>query len=82
MRYALAMLCPPLALHVCRRPHQAMVAAALFAIAIATVLPYGFGIFVDFFLILWATHAVGDEHAAREVRAFIATVKPIPVIHE
>ena len=82
MRYALAMFCPPLALLICHRPYQAIVAAILYTVAIATVSYYGLGAFLEFFLILWATNAVGDELAGREARAFIKTVKPIPVIHE
>lgn len=82
MRYALAMFCPPLALLVSHRPCRAAVAAILFAVAIATVGYHGLGAFLDFFLILWATHAVGDETAGLEARAFIRTVKPIPVVHE
>jgi hypothetical protein len=81
MRHALALICPPLALRACGRPYQAAVAAILFAAAIVT-LSSGFGVFLDFFLILWANHAVGDEDARCEARDFIRTVKPIPVIHE
>jgi hypothetical protein len=81
MRYALAMFCPPLALMISRRPFQAIACAILFAAAIATA-RWGVGAFLDFFLILWATNAVGDEKAGREARAFIRTVKPIPIIHD
>jgi hypothetical protein len=80
MRYALAIVCPPLALMTCHRLYQAIVAAILYAVAIATA-RWGIGAFVEFFLILWACNAVGDDQAAREARAFIKTVKPIPVIH-
>jgi hypothetical protein len=76
------MFCPPLALLICQRPFQAITAAVLYAVAIATVPYYGLGAFLEFFLILWATNAVGDDNAAREAQAFIKTVKPIPVIHE
>jgi hypothetical protein len=82
MRYALAVICPPLALLVSHRPYRAAVAAIFFAIAIATAGYHGLGAFLDFFLILWATNAVGDEKADLEARAFIRTVKPIPVVHE
>jgi hypothetical protein len=81
MRYALAVVCPPLALMVCRRPNQAMASAILFALAIVTA-AWGVGAAIDFFLILWATNAVGDEEASVEARAFIKTVKPIPVIRD
>jgi hypothetical protein len=82
MRYALAMFCPPLALLISHRSYQAILAAVLYSVAIATVGYYGLGVFLEFFLVLWATHAVCDEQAGREARAFIKTVKPIPVIHE
>jgi hypothetical protein len=82
MRYALAMFCPPLALLICHRPYQAIFVGVLYAVAIATAGYYGIGAILDFFLILWATNAVGDEKAGQEARAFIKTVKPIPVIHD
>ena len=82
MRYILAMFCPPLALLTSRRPWQAAVSAILFAVAIATAGYHGVGAVLDFFLILWASNAVGDEIAAREARDFIKTVKPIPVIRD
>lgn len=79
MRYILAVICPPLALLVCKRWFQAIVSAIFYALAIVTA-PYGFGAVIDFFLILWAFNAVGDEKAGREAREFIKTVQPIPVI--
>jgi hypothetical protein len=82
MRYILAVFCPPLALLTTRRPWQAVVSAILFAIAIATAGFHGVGAVLDFFLILWASNAVGDEIAAREAREFIKTVKPIPVVRD
>lgn len=82
MRYALAMFCPPLALLISHRPYQASIVGVLFTLAIATAGFYGIGAILDFFLILWATNAVGDDLAGREARAFIQTVKPIPVIHD
>ncbi len=81
MRYTLAMFCPPLAFWICRRPTQAAVSAILFILAIATA-EQGIGAVLDFFLILWATNAVGDEAAGRETRAFTKTVKPIPIIRD
>jgi hypothetical protein len=81
MRYALAMFCPPLALLISHRPYKAITAAILYAVAIVTA-RWGIGVLLEFFLILWATNAVGDELAGREAREFIKTVKPIPVIHE
>ena len=81
MRYLLAIFCPPLALLTCHRPWKAIAAAFLYALAIFTA-RWGVGVFIDFCLILWATHAVGDEQAGREVRAFVKTVQPIPIIHE
>jgi hypothetical protein len=81
MRYALAMFCPPLALLNCHRPYQAIASAILYAVAIVTV-RWGIGAAIEFFLILWATNAVGDHVASREARAFIKTVKPIPIIHD
>ncbi len=82
MRYALSIVCPPLALLTCHRPFQAVVAAILYTVAIATVRYHGLGAFIEFFLVLWATYAVGDDIAGRETRAFVKTVKPIPVIRE
>ena len=79
MRYALALVCPPLALLSCRRWFQAVPSAILYALAIATA-KYGIGALIQFFLILWAVNVIGDEKAGREARAFVKTVKPIPVI--
>jgi hypothetical protein len=81
MRYALAMICPPLALMTCHRSYQAILALILYIVAIFTA-RWGIGAFIEFFLILWATNAVGDEQAGREAQAFVKTVKPIPFIHE
>ena len=79
MRYAFALVCPPLALLGCRRWFQAVPCAILYALAIATA-RYGIGALVEFFLILWAINVVSDEKAGRQARAFVKTVKPIPVI--
>ena len=79
MRYALALVCPPLALLGCRRWFQAVLCAILYALAIATA-RYGIGALIDFFLILWSINVVSDEEAGRQARAFVKTVKPIPVI--
>ena len=81
MRYALAFLCPPIALLACRRWYQAIPAAVLFGLVIATA-KYGVGAVVDFFLILWASHEVGAEDARRESSDFVRTVKPVPVIRD
>ena len=81
MRYILAMFCPPLALLTCRRPTQAATCAILFIVAVATA-EQGIGAVLDFFLILWATNAVGDENADREAQAFKETVNPIPIIRD
>ena len=79
MRYAFALVCPPIALLGCRRWFQAVPCAILYALAIATA-QYGIGVLIGFFLILWALNVVSDEQAGREARAFVKTVKPIPVI--
>ena len=79
MRYALALVCPPLALLACKRWFQAIPGAILYGLAIATA-QYGVGALIEFFLILWAVNAVGDEKAGRVSRAFIKTVEPIPII--
>ena len=79
MRYALALLCPPLALHACKKWGQAIPAALLYALAIASA-RYGIGALIQFFLVLWAIRVVGDEAAHREALAFVRTVEPIPVI--
>ena len=79
MRYVLALLCPPLGLLACERRFQAISAAILFVLAIATA-RWGVGIVIEFFLILWASNAAGDYDAAREALAFVGTVKPIPII--
>ena len=79
MRYAMALVCPPFALLGCRRWLASVPCAILYALAIATM-AYGIGVLIEFFLILWACNVVGDEEAALEARAFIRTVKPIPII--
>ncbi len=79
MRYALALVCPPLALLCCKKRYQAMIAALLFGLAIATA-RFGVGALIDFFLILWASNVVGDERARIEAREFVRTVRPIPII--
>ncbi len=81
MNYTLAVICPPLAFAACKKWVQAVPATLLFVLAIATA-QYGVGALVDFFLILWASRMVGDEQARRESRAFIRTVKPVPVIRD
>ena len=60
MRYLMALICPPLALLTCHRTTQAAVASVLYVFAIATA-RWGIGVFVEFFLVLWATNIVGDE---------------------
>jgi len=79
MRYILAVICPPLALLTCKRWFQAAVCSTLYALAIVWA-ESGFGALIEFFLILWAVNAVGDEKAGREAQTFIKTVEPIPVI--
>jgi hypothetical protein len=79
MRYALALVCPPLALLTCKRWVQAIPSAILYALAIAWA-KYGFGALIEFVLILWAFNVVGDEKAGRDARAFVKTVEPIPII--
>jgi hypothetical protein len=80
MRYTLALLCPPLAILICKRWFQAALSAILFALAIAWA-QYGVGVLIEFFLILWAFNVVGNEKATREMQEFVETVEPIPVIH-
>ncbi len=79
MRYLTAVLCPPLALVLCRRWFQAIASLALFALAIDWI-DNGIGALLDFFLILWAFRVVGERNAAVETREFVQTVEPIPVI--
>ena len=79
MRYAMAFVCPPLALLGCRRKFQAIPSAILYALAIASA-NFWIGASIDFLLILWAVRVVVDEQADRESRAFVETVEPIPVI--
>ncbi len=79
MNYLLALLCPPLAFVACRKWAQAALAAILFGLAVATARS-GLGAAIEFVAILWAFHAVGDEDARREARAFVKTVHQIPVI--
>ena len=79
MRYALAFVCPPLALLGCKRRFQAIPSAVLYALAIASA-NFWIWAFIEFFLVLWAIHAVVDAEAGREARAFVETVEPIPVI--
>ena len=38
------------------------------------------GALIEFFLILWAFHVVGDSKAAVETQIFVDTVEPIPFI--
>jgi hypothetical protein len=79
MRYALALICPPLALLACKKWFQAIPAAVLYGTAIITA-RYGVGALIEFFLILWAIRAVSDTVANREALTFAKTVKPIPII--
>jgi hypothetical protein len=79
MRYFLAVICPPLALLLSRRWFQAIPATLLYALAIAWA-ESGFGVLIEFFLILWAFRIVGERNAEVETRAFARTVRPIPVI--
>lgn len=79
MRYVLALICPPLAFLACKKWARAIPAAALFGLAVVTA-RYGVGALLELFLVMWAFHAVGDEAANREVRAFVKTVEPIPII--
>ena len=79
MRYLMALVCPPVALLVCKKWFQAIPCSILFVVAIATA-EYGVGALIEFFLILWAFHVVGDAKAAVEAQEFIKTVEPIPII--
>jgi hypothetical protein len=79
MRYALALICPPLALLACKKWFQAIPSAVLYGTAIITA-RYGIGALIEFFLILWAFRAVSDTIAIREALRFAKTVKPIPII--
>jgi hypothetical protein len=79
MRYLTAVLCPPLALLLCRRWFQAVPSILLYALAIDWM-DSGVGALIDFFLILWAFRVVGERSAELEARAFIRTVEPIPII--
>ncbi len=79
MRYLIAMLCPPLALAMCRRWFQAVLATILYGLAIVGM-ESGVGLLIDFFLILWAFRILGERSAELEARAFVRAVEPIPVI--
>ncbi len=79
MRYLLALICPPLAFLACRKWFQAVPATILFALAIATA-QSGLGALIDFVVILWAFYAVGDDNARQETRAFVKTVRQIPIV--
>ncbi len=79
MRYMLALLCPPAAFLACKKWGQAIPAAISFGLAIATA-QSGIGVVIDFVLILWAFHAVGDDDARREARTFAKTVHQIPIV--
>ncbi len=79
MRYLLALVCPPVAVLVCKKWFQAIFCGLLFALAIASA-KYGVGAVIEFFLILWAFHVVGDSKAAVETQIFVDTVEPIPFI--
>ena len=81
MKYALALICPPAALFACKKRFQAVPAAILFALAIATARS-GVGPLIAFFLILWAVRVVGDDRADVEARAFIRTVRPVPIVRD
>lgn len=80
MRYALSLICPPLALLVCKKWFQAIPSAVLYGLAIVTA-RYGVGALIEFFLILWSFRVVSDTFADREARTFAESVKPIPIIH-
>jgi hypothetical protein len=79
MRYLTAVICPPLALLLCRRWFQAIPSALLYALAMDWM-ESGVGALIAFFLILWAFRIVGERNAEIESKAFIATVEPIPVV--
>ena len=79
MRYALSLICPPLAFLACKKWFQAIPAAVLYGLAIVTA-RYGIGALIEFFLILWSFRVVSDTVADREARIFAKTVKPIPII--
>jgi hypothetical protein len=78
MKYLLAVFCPPLAMLACRKWVQALTCAVPFVFAIAWA-ESALGPLVAFFLILWAFHVVGDHDAGIEARAFVQSVRPIPV---
>ena len=79
MRYALSLICPPLALLACKKWFQAIPAAILYGLAIVSA-RYGVGALIEFFLILWSFRVVSDTVAIREARTFTKTVRPIPII--
>ena len=81
MKYLMAFVCPPIALLACEKWAQAIPAALLFALAVATA-RYGVGALIEFFLILWASNVVGGQQSRREARAFIKTVAPIPIVRD
>ena len=81
MKYLLAVFCPPLALYLSGKTYQAIPSAILFALALATA-SIGVGPLIDFFLVLWAFRIVGESGAERQARAFVRTIRPIPVVRE
>ena len=74
MRYFFAVICPPLAFVVLGRWPRAVVASLLFGLAIVTA-GRGYGIALEFLLILWAFGSVGDEEARVESVGFVRLVK-------
>ncbi len=81
MRYLLALICPPLALLLCRRRGQSLVCLILCFAALASM-RWGIGVLLLFGCILWAFNVVGDDRAAAMSDRFIRTVKPIPMIRD
>ncbi len=81
MRYLLALVCPPLALLVCRRRGQALICSGLCLAGLVSA-RWGPGVLLLFGCILWAVNAVGDDRAAAVSDRFIRAVKPIPMTRD
>ncbi len=73
MRYALAVVCPPMTLQVCGKPRQAIVGWLFFVMSLATG-NVGVIIGLHFLQILWAWAVVGRQDAHLEAREFVHAI--------
>ena len=73
MKYALAVVCPPLALQACGKSFQSISGWVLLAMGIALG-NVGVVIVLHFLEILWAWSAVGHQDAHLEAQQFVHEV--------